>query len=93
MKWLQLVYRVPAEPTRKRTYVWHQLRGLAAVYLQDGCCMLPRTAGRGGRAGPGGGQAHVRPNIEAIEQDSGGPTIEVSASQVRRTARVRLRGR
>ena len=43
MEWLQLVYRVPAEPTRKRTYVWRQLRGLGAVYLQDGCCVLPRT--------------------------------------------------
>ena len=45
MEWLQLVYRVPAEPTRKRTYVWRQLRGLGAVYLQDGCCVLPRTPG------------------------------------------------
>ena len=43
MEWLQLVYRVPAEPTRKRTYVWRQLRGLGAIYLQDGCCVLPRT--------------------------------------------------
>lgn len=43
MQWLQLVYRVPAEPTRKRTYVWRQLRSLGAVYLQDGCCVLPRT--------------------------------------------------
>jgi hypothetical protein len=45
VEWLQLVYRVPAEPTRKRTYVWRQLRGLGAVYLQDGCCVLPRTPG------------------------------------------------
>lgn len=43
MGWLQLVYRVPAEPSRKRTFVWRQLRGLGAVYLQDGCCVLPRT--------------------------------------------------
>ena len=43
MDWLQLVYRVPAEPSRKRTYVWRQLRGLGAVYLQDACCVLPRT--------------------------------------------------
>lgn len=44
MEWLQLVYRVPVEPSRKRTFVWRQLRGLGAVYLQDGCCVLPRTA-------------------------------------------------
>lgn len=43
MEWLQLVYRVPAEPSRKRTYVWRQLRGMGAVYLQDACCVLPRT--------------------------------------------------
>jgi len=43
VEWLQLVYKVPAEPTRKRTYIWRQLRGLGAVYLQDGCCVLPRT--------------------------------------------------
>lgn len=45
MEWLQLVYRVPAEPSRKRTYIWRQLRGLGAVYLQDACCILPRTPG------------------------------------------------
>ncbi|MBI4212968.1 MAG: ChrB domain-containing protein [Chloroflexi bacterium] len=43
MEWLQLVYRVPAEPSRKRAYIWRQLRGMGAVYLQDACCVLPRT--------------------------------------------------
>src|SRR6266545_3366096 len=43
VEWLQLVYKVPAEPSRKRTYIWRQLRGLGAVYLQDACCVLPRT--------------------------------------------------
>jgi hypothetical protein len=45
VEWLQLIYKVPAEPSRKRTYVWRQLRGLGAVYLQDACCVLPRGAG------------------------------------------------
>ncbi len=40
MEWIQLVYRVPPEPTRHRTSVWRQLRGLGAIYLQDGCCVL-----------------------------------------------------
>ena len=44
LEWLQLVYKVPSEPSRKRTYIWRQLRGLGAVYLQDACCVLPRTA-------------------------------------------------
>ena len=43
VEWLQLVYKVPSEPSRKRTYIWRQLRGLGAVYLQDACCVLPRT--------------------------------------------------
>src|SRR5919204_2096513 len=43
MEWLQLVYKVPAEPSRKRTYIWRQVRGLGAVYLQEACCVLPRT--------------------------------------------------
>lgn len=43
VEWLQLVYRVPPKPTRMRTYVWRQLRGMGAVYLQDACCVLPRT--------------------------------------------------
>jgi hypothetical protein len=43
MEWLQLVYKVPAEPSRKRTYIWRQVRGLGAVYLQDACCVLPRS--------------------------------------------------
>lgn len=43
MEWLQLVYKVPADPSRKRTYIWRQVRGLGAVYLQDACCVLPRT--------------------------------------------------
>jgi hypothetical protein len=44
LEWLQLIYKVPAEPSRKRTYIWRQLRGLGAVYLQDACCVLPRSA-------------------------------------------------
>jgi hypothetical protein len=44
LEWLQLVYKVPTEPSRKRTFIWRQLRGLGAIYLQDACCVLPRTA-------------------------------------------------
>lgn len=41
MKWLLLVYRVPTEPARKRTYVWRKLRALGAVYLQQAVALLP----------------------------------------------------
>jgi hypothetical protein len=44
VEWLQLVYRVPAEPSRMRTHIWRLVRGLGAFYLQDGCCVLPRTS-------------------------------------------------
>lgn len=43
MDWLQFVYKLPPQPSRKRIYIWRQLRGLGAVYLQDACCVLPRT--------------------------------------------------
>lgn len=41
-EWLLLIYRVPTEPARKRTYVWRKLRGLGAVYLQQAVALLPR---------------------------------------------------
>ena len=39
--WLLLVYTVPAEPTRKRAYVWREVKKVGAVYLHDGVCILP----------------------------------------------------
>src|SRR3990172_9590430 len=40
-KWLLFIYRVPTEPSRKRTYVWRHLKQLGALYLQQGVCLLP----------------------------------------------------
>ncbi len=42
-EWLLLVYRVPAEPSRMRTYVWRQVRALGALYLQQAVWLLPKT--------------------------------------------------
>lgn len=42
-EWLLLVYKVPPEPARKRIAVWRKLKGLGAVYVQGGVCVLPRT--------------------------------------------------
>ena len=36
LKWLLLTYKVPAEPTSKRLALWRRLKGLGAVYLQNG---------------------------------------------------------
>jgi hypothetical protein len=39
--WLLLIYTVPAEPTRKRAYVWREVKKVGALYLRDGVCILP----------------------------------------------------
>ncbi len=41
MHWLVLIYTLPAEPTRKRAFVWRELKKVGAVYLRDGVCVLP----------------------------------------------------
>jgi hypothetical protein len=41
--WLLLTYRVPPEPARKRIALWRKIKGLGAVYLQNGVCLLPKT--------------------------------------------------
>ena len=38
-----MTYKVPAEPARKRVAVWRKLKGMGAVYLQNGVCLLPRS--------------------------------------------------
>ncbi len=42
-KWLLLTYKVPPDPPRRRVSLWRKLKGLGAVYLQNGVCLLPRT--------------------------------------------------
>jgi hypothetical protein len=41
--WLLLTYKVPPEPARKRIALWRRLKGMGAVYLQNGVCLLPKT--------------------------------------------------
>jgi Protein ChrB, N-terminal len=41
--WLLLAYKVPAEPATKRVALWRRLKGMGAVYLQNGVCLLPST--------------------------------------------------
>ena len=42
MTWVLLIYTVPAEPSRKRAYIWRVLKRLGAVYLRDGVAVLPQ---------------------------------------------------
>lgn len=41
--WLLLTYKVPAEPAKKRIGLWRKLKGMGAVYLQNGVCVLPKS--------------------------------------------------
>jgi hypothetical protein len=41
--WLVLTYKVPPEPPKKRVALWRRLKGLGAVYLQNGVCLLPKA--------------------------------------------------
>src|SRR5215813_10573404 len=43
IRWLLLTYKVPAEPASKRVALWRRVRGMGAVYLQNGVCLLPKT--------------------------------------------------
>ena len=42
MRWLLLIYSVPSEPSRKRAFVWREIKRAGAVYLHDGVCALPQ---------------------------------------------------
>lgn len=40
--WILFMYSLPSQPSRKRAYVWRELKRLGAVYLRDGVVVLPR---------------------------------------------------
>jgi hypothetical protein len=42
IQWLLLIYTVPAEPSRKRAFIWRELKKVGAPYLRDGVCVLPQ---------------------------------------------------
>src|SRR6266851_5410426 len=41
LTWLLLIYTVPAEPSRKRAFIWREIKKGGAVYVRDGVCALP----------------------------------------------------
>lgn len=43
LTWLLLTYKVPPEPAKKRIALWRRLKGMGAVYLQNGVCLLPKS--------------------------------------------------
>ncbi|GAC1464812.1 MAG: hypothetical protein NVS2B16_13370 [Chloroflexota bacterium] len=38
-----LIYSLPSQPSRKRAYVWRELKRLGAIYLRDGVALLPQN--------------------------------------------------
>lgn len=40
--WTLLIYRVPAQPSTKRVYIWRKLKGWGGLYLQQSVCVLPQ---------------------------------------------------
>jgi DNA-binding transcriptional regulator PaaX len=43
LTWLLLTYKGPPEPATKRIALWRRLKGMGAIYLQNGVCLLPKT--------------------------------------------------
>ena len=41
MRWLQLTYKVPSEPSQKRVWVWRRLQNMGAFALQNSVYLLP----------------------------------------------------
>jgi hypothetical protein len=41
--WLLITYKVPPEPAAKRVALWRKLKGMGAIYLQNGVCLLPKA--------------------------------------------------
>lgn len=42
-EWLMLVYKIPSEPTRFRTYIWRQVKTLGCFHLQHAVWLLPNA--------------------------------------------------
>jgi hypothetical protein len=81
--WLLLTYKVPPEPPRSRVALWRKLKGLGAVYLQNGVCLLPKT------------DDHVR-RVKMIENDiagMGGEAVILETIALNRAQEQKVVGR
>jgi hypothetical protein len=43
MTWLLIAYKVPPDSGSRRIALWRRLKGMGAVYLQSGVCLLPKS--------------------------------------------------
>lgn len=81
--WLLLTYKVPPEPARSRVALWRKLKGMGAVYLQSGVCLLPKT------------DDHVR-RLKMIENDIAemkGEAVILETIALNRTQEQKVVGR
>ncbi|WP_377267680.1 Chromate resistance protein ChrB [Peterkaempfera sp. SMS 1(5)a] len=70
VRWLVLVYKIPAEPTRLRAGVWRKIKGLGAIYLQNSVAALP--------VGPSGERALRLLRNEIVEMGGSASLLESS---------------
>lgn len=77
VRFLLLVYRMPARPTSHRVTVWRQLKKAGAVYLQQSVCVFPDQPGVRRELAPilrriaeAAGEYHLLPvrNLDADEE-------------------------
>jgi len=77
--WRLLIYTVPSEPSRKRAFIWRELKKVGAVYLRDGVCALPEAEGT----------ATAMDKIAAkIAEFGGAPTVIAGAELDARRAQI-----
>jgi DNA-binding transcriptional regulator PaaX len=70
-QWLLLIYAVPAAPSRKRAFIWRELKKVGAPYLRDGVSVLPRRADT---------LEHARTIAAKVEEFGGEATLVTSAT-------------
>ncbi len=71
IQWLLLIYTVPADPSRKRAFIWRELKKLGAPYLRDGVCILPRRPDT---------LVHARAIVAKVEEFGGEATLVTEAT-------------
>ena len=67
--WLLLIYTLPSQPSRKRAYVWRELKRLGSLYLRDGVALLPRR---------GDLDVRMREIVQRVEEYEGEADLIVS---------------
>jgi len=88
VRWLQLTYKVPSEPSQKRVWVWRRLQNLGAYALQNSVYLLPYSEDV---------ERHFRQLCQEIQQMGGEASIfsvvALDKSDERRILQILLEAR